>query len=294
MKKSSFYDEINHNNRDSVFLIIGVFASLIFISWFIGWLYDPAFASIAIIIGVIIAITSTYYSYYNSDKIVLSTMNSVELTEGKAYNLLEGLCIGAGIPKPRLYLIKSDDINAFATGRDPSHAIIGVTKGALDLLNRDELEGVLAHELSHIRNYDIRFMTLVATLVGMIIIISELFRRSMWLSSGNSRDSKGKGGAIILIIGLLFAVLAPIIMQLIRLAISRKREYLADASGAQISRNPDGLADALEKISNHNKNRMQVSKAVSHLFIANPFKNTENLLSTHPPIKKRVEKLRGM
>ncbi|HLE06381.1 MAG TPA: M48 family metallopeptidase [Candidatus Nanoarchaeia archaeon] len=291
--KSSFYDEINHNKRDSVLLIIFVMASLVSISWFIGWVYDPSIASFAIIIGVFVAITSTYYSYYNSDKIVLATMNSVESTQGKTSNLLEGLCIGAGMPKPRLYIIKSDDINAFATGRDPSHAIIGVTQGAIDKLDRDELEGVLAHELSHIRNYDIRFMTIVATLVGMIVIISEVFRHSLWYGS-SSRDSKGKSGAIILIIGLLFAILAPIIMQLIRLSISRKREYLADASGAQISRNPDGLANALEKIKEHNNGRMRVSKAVSHLFIANPFKNTETLLSTHPPIEQRIEKLRNM
>lgn len=293
MNKSSFYDEISHNKRDSVLLIIFVMASLVFISWLIGWFYDPSLASFAIVIGVIIAVSSTYYSYYNSDKIVLSTMNATESTTGRTYNLLEGLCIGAGMPKPRLYVIKSDEINAFATGRDPSHAIIGVTQGAIDKLDRDELEGVLAHELSHIRNYDIRFMTMVATLVGMIVIISELFRRSMWHTSGN-RDSKGKSGAIILLIGILFAILAPIIMQLIRLAISRKREYLADASGAQISRNPDGLADALTKIKEHNSGRMKASKAMSHLFIANPFKNTETLLSTHPPIDQRIEKLRNM
>jgi len=294
MRKRSFYDEISGNKRNSVLLLIMVFGSLVFFGWLIGWLFDPSLASLFIIVAAVIAIISCWAGYYYCDKIVLSTMNAVEATPDKyrkLNDLVDGLAIGAGLPKPRLYVIKSPDINAFATGRDPAHALIGVTEGALELLDRDELEGVLAHELSHIKNYDILFMTLVATVVGVIVIMSEVFRRSMWYSGNNRRE---KSSGLLVIVGLLFAILAPIIMKLIQLAISRKREYLADASGAQISRNPDGLADALEKIKENNRNRLQASKAVHHLFIANPLKNVNSLFSTHPPLEERVKRLRSM
>ncbi|MFA5406642.1 MAG: M48 family metallopeptidase [Candidatus Nanoarchaeia archaeon] len=294
MDKKSFYDEISANKRNSVILLMLVFGSLLFLGWFIGWFVDPSLASLGLIIAAVIAIISSWTGYYYSDKIVLATM---KVTEAKSTNyrrlndLVEGLAIGAGLPKPRLYVINSPDINAFATGRDPEHALIGITMGALELLDRDELEGVLAHELSHIKNYDILFMTLVATVVGMTVIISELFRRSLWYGgSGNKRDKSG----LLIIIGLLFTILAPIIMKLVQLAISRKREFLADASGAQISRNPEGLADALEKIVVHNKNRLQASKAVHHLFIANPLKSVNSLFSTHPPVNERIKRLRAM
>lgn len=295
MRKRSFYEEISSNKRDSIILIIFVFMSVLLLAWVISWFFDPSFTSVIIIGAAVVMIIMSWASYYHSDKIVLSTMNSVKadpVKHRKLHNLVEGLCIGSGLPKPRLYIIKSPDINAFATGRDPAHAVIGVTEGALKLLDKEELEGVLAHELSHIKNYDIRFMTIVATLVGMIVIISEIFRRSMWYGSKNDRDDKG--GGILLIIGLLFAIFAPIIMKLVQLAVSRKREYLADSSAVQIARNPDALADALEKIKKYNRGRLRASKAVHHLFIHNPLKNVESWLSTHPPVKERVKRLRSM
>jgi len=296
MKKRSFFDEVKKNKRDSIILLIIVFSSVIFIGWFIGWFYNPALASTFIIIAASLAIIMSWVGYYHSDKIVLATINAFEASPTRyqrLHNLIDGLCIASGMPKPRLYIIKSPDINAFATGRDPEHALIGVTEGALARLDKDELEGVLAHELSHIRNYDIRFMTLVATLVGLIVIISELFRRSMWYGGGRSRDDD-RGGGILLIIGLLFAIFAPLMMKLVQLAVSRRREYLADASGAEITRNPDGLADALEKINVYNTGRLRASKGVHHLFISNPLRNVNSLFSTHPPVKDRVKRLREM
>jgi len=296
MEKRSFFDEISNNKRDSVLLTLIVIGSVIFIGWFIGWFYNPAMASTFIIIAASIAIIMSWVGYYHSDKIVLSTINAYQASPTKhsrLHNLIDGLIIGAGMPKPRLYIIRSPDINAFATGRDPEHALIGVTEGALEKLDRDELEGVLAHELSHIRNYDIRFMTLVATMVGLVVIISELFRRGLWYGGGRSRDDD-RGSGVLLIIGLLFAIFAPIMMKLVQLAVSRKREFLADASGAMITRNPDGLADALEKIGKYNTGRMKASKGVHHLFISNPLKNASSLLSTHPPVNERVKRLRSM
>lgn len=297
MKKRSFYDEESSNKRDSILLVILVISSVIFIGWFIGWFYDPAFASTTLTIAAFIAVMMAWAGYYYSDSIVLATINAVPASEEnyrRLHEIIDGLTIGAGLPKPRLYIIKSQDINAFATGRNPEHALIGVTEGALEKLDRDELEGVLAHELSHIRNYDILFMTLVATLVGVIVILSELFRRSFWYAK-TDRDER-KGGGILLIIGLLFAILAPFLMKLVQLAVSRKREYLADSSAVEIGRNPDGLADALEKIKDYNQGRMRTSNAINHLFIANPLRerNVEALFSTHPPIEERIKRLRNM
>jgi len=300
LKKRSFYDEISGNKRDSILLVIFVFGSVVFLGWFIGWFYNPSFASIAIISASVLMIIMSWVGYYHSDRIVLSTINAVPASQSKyrkLHDLTDGLCIGAGMPKPRLYVIKSPDINAFATGRDPEHAVIGITEGALEYLDRDELEGVLAHELSHIRNYDIRFMTLVATMVGTIVIISEIFRMSLWYGRrGSSRDSDSKGSGVLLLVGLLFAIIAPIMMKLVQLAVSRKREYLADSSAVEIGRNPDGLADALAKIKTYNSNKLKTSQAVHHLFISNPVKGRDinRLLSTHPPVDERIKRLRSM
>jgi len=209
-------------------------------------------------------------------------------------NSVEGLSIAAGIPKPKIYVIDDDDINAFATGKDPKHASIAVTRGALENLDRNELEGVIGHELSHVRNYDIRFAMLVAVLVGLIAIVSNLLVRSwIWGGRGNRNDRDNMG--ILILVGIALAVISPIIVRLVQLAISRRREYMADASGAQLTRYPDGLADALEKIKKYNEGKMKVSEAVSHLFISDPNKSPlDELFATHPPIEKRIEILRAM
>ncbi len=296
MKKRSFYDEINNNKRDSIILMIVVFSSVLFIGWFIGWFYDPSIASVFVILAAFLAIFMSWYGYYHSDRIVLSTINGFSASPVKyrrLHSIIDGLCIAGGLPKPRVYVIRSSDINAFATGRDPEHALVGVTQGAVDKLSRDELEGVLAHELSHVRNYDTRFMTLVASLVGVVVIISELFSRSLWFGGGRSRDDDNRSGLLV-IFGLLFALLAPFFVKLIQLAVSRKREFLADSSAVELTRNPDGLASALLKIKS-NSNRLRVSKAVNHLFIADTFSNRlSGLFSTHPSIDERVKRLRSM
>ncbi len=293
MIKRSFYDEISRNKRNSVLLVAGVFLFIVFFGWLIGQIFDPSYTSAIIITAVFIAVIFSWAGYYYSDSIVLSTVNARKadpVKHKRLYDLVEGLCIATNLPMPRLYIIRSDDINAFATGRDPHHALIAVTEGALKHLDRDELEGVLAHELSHIRNYDIRFMTLLATLVGFVVIISELLRRSFWY--GSKRDKK-EGSVIILIAGLLIAIIAPFLVKLIQLAVSRKREFLADASAAEITRNPDGLADALEAIKNYNGRKLKISKGIQHLFISNPF-GKSSLFSTHPPIEERIRRLRSM
>jgi len=208
-------------------------------------------------------------------------------------NVVDGLSIAAGIPKPKIYVIESDEINAFATGRDPQHSSVAVTTGLLKNLKRDEIEGVIGHELSHIRNYDIRFATFVAVLVGLIAILSYMFRRTFWYGGGK-KGGRDKGG-LLLLIGFILAIFAPIIVRLVQLAISRKREYLADASSVQLTRYPDGLASALEKIKNINKGKMKVSEAVSHLFFTDPNKSgLDSLYATHPPLEKRIKILRSM
>jgi heat shock protein HtpX len=214
------------------------------------------------------------------------------------YRMVENLCITAGVPTPKVYIINSPALNAFATGRDPEHASIALTTGIIQALENEELEGVIAHELSHIKNFDIRLMTIVVVLVGSIAIISNWFFRANFFMGGRKSNDKegGQFGAIIMIVGLVLMILSPIIAELIKLAISRKREYLADASGSLLTRYPEGLARALEKISKSNTPLQTASAATAHLFISNPLKGKSltSLFSTHPPIEDRINKLRGM
>jgi heat shock protein HtpX len=208
---------------------------------------------------------------------------------------VEGLALAAGIPKPKVYIVPSADINAFATGRDPQHSSIAVTDGLTKILNRQEMEGVIAHEMSHIGNYDIRFMMLATVMVGIVAMVGYMLTRSMMFGGRSNNDRDNRGNAILVLIGVLIAIIAPIAVQLVQLAISRKREFLADASGAKLTRYPEGLASALEKIQNHNSRKMDVSDATSSLFIANPNPSLLNkLTSTHPPIAERIRRLRAM
>lgn len=254
--------------------------------------------------GLIFFGITSLISYYYSDKIVLASLGA-KLVDKKEnfilYTTVENLCIAAGIPSPKIYLINDPSPNAFATGRDPGHAIICFTTGILEKLNKVELEGVTAHELSHIKNYDIRLMSIVAILVGFIAIISDLFFRNLWFSRNNDDNNNNNNLQIIfLILGIIFAILSPIIATLIQLAISRKREYLADASGALLTRYPEGLASALEKIANDRAVLKKASNATAHLFISSPFKGKNSkkiftsLFETHPPIEERIRILRSM
>ncbi len=294
----SFYSQISSNKWKSFFLILIVFIVLIALGAVIGLALGPDYFTIIMVVSIIISILYVWLGYYYSDKIALASVNAKPASESEYrqfHNIVEGLTIASGMPKPRLYVMNNSEINAFASGRDPKNAVICVTTGALEKLDKQELEGVLGHELSHIANYDIRFMTLTAVLVGMIAIISEIFLRSLWFRGSNDDDNKAN--AIFIIIGIVLAILAPILVQLVQFAISRKREYVADASAVKFIRSPTGLANALKKIKSEHipqSETKKISKAIAPLFISDPFRRFENLLSTHPPIDKRIEILERM
>lgn len=280
----------------AVFAVVVVALSYVFgeaLGYGSGWIW----------IGVIFAIMSNAVSYFWGDKIILSMSGARPADRRRdfdLYTVTENLCIAAGLPMPKLYVIDDSAMNAFATGRDPQHAVVVATTGIIQRLDRRELEGVIGHELSHVKNYDIRFMVIVAVLVGTIAFLADMFLRSLWWGGGRrSRDDRG-GQGVFLIIGIVLAILTPIIATLIRLAISRQREYLADASGALLTRNPDALADALEKLRGDKEVLEAATNATAHLYIANPFKEKEfkawfaGLFNTHPPIEERVRRLRAM
>lgn len=302
MGRLSFYDEIARNKRSSILLAMLVAIILFFLVYVIVYLLAPELIIISLPLSLILIFIYVYGSYMYGDSVVLASVNA-RPAEGREYQYLrdtvEGLSIAAGIPTPKVYIIDSDEMNAFATGRDPKHASIAVTTGLMRELNRLELEGVIGHEISHIRNRDILFMTLVAVLVGLAAILSHIILRSF--RYGGLRRRRGEreraGGieAIIIVVGLLLAVIAPIVTRLVQFAISRRREYLADASSAELTRYPEGLASALEKIMKKNRGRMEVSEAVSHLFFVDPNRSPlDSLYATHPPIEERIRRLRAM
>lgn len=299
-QRISFYDQIARNKLKSFFLILSVFVVLMLFGIIIGYVAGPTYFTVIMIISIIFSLTYILISYYNADKIALAAVNAKHASQRDYpmyHNIVEGLCLASGIPKPGLYVMENKDINAFASGRDPQHAVVSVTTGALEKLNKQELEGVLAHELSHVANYDIRFMTLTAVLVGMVAIISEIFLRSLFWGAFSDDENKGKAQIIFIVIGILFAILAPIAVTLVQLAISRKREYMADASGVKFIRSPTGLISALKKISAEQPSlkSKRISKAVAPLFISNPFKtNGDSLWSTHPSLKNRISILERM
>ncbi|MEK6885884.1 MAG: M48 family metallopeptidase [Nanoarchaeota archaeon] len=294
-ERISFYDQIAQNKRKSVFLIFMILVVIIALAYVIGQIYGDPFTFL--IFGTIIALVYVVGGYYGSANLAVATAGAVLANPREYrqyYNLVEGLTIASGLPMPKLYIMENSQINAFASGRNPENSIVCVTTGALEKLSRQELEGVLSHELSHIANYDIRFMTLVAILVGMIAIISEIFLRSLWHRNSNSRD--GKGAAILLLVGIVLAILAPIFVKLVQLSISRKREYAADASAVKFTRSTSGLVGALKKIKAEHINSAEskkIGKAIAPLFISNPFKNSD-LTSTHPNIDSRIQILEQM
>ncbi len=267
--------------------------------------YQPGglgFVGIALIVSGI----STFVSYYFSDRIVLgiSGARKANPEEDKLFTqVVENLCIGIGIPKPTLYVIDDPSPNAFATGRDPKHAVICATSGLLAKLDRTELEGVFGHELTHVRNYDTRLMSVVSVMVGLVALLGDWFMQMMWFGGGRRRsNSEGDLGVILLIVGIIFAILSPIIATLIQLAISRRREFMADAGSVEITRQPEGLISALEKISSDPEPLKSANKATAHLYISNPFKKGSHgvvgklahLFDTHPPIPERIKALQNM
>ncbi|HYE59821.1 MAG TPA: M48 family metallopeptidase [Candidatus Kapabacteria bacterium] len=293
------YDQIEHNKRKTILLIFVFLLIIIGLGWFLGVYmgYGYGIFTGAILFSIISALTG----YFAGDKMALWTTGAKPITPQEnpyLYRMVENLCITAGLPLPKIYIIQSPALNAFATGRDPKHASIAFTTGIIESLENEELEGVAAHELSHVQNYDIRVMTIVVVLVGTIALISDLFFRiRLFGGGGDNRDrNTGQIGMVIMLIGVVLLILSPIVAELIKLAISRRREYLADASGALLTRYPEGLARALEKIGASATPLPHASAATAHLFISNPFKkhSISGLFSTHPPIEERIKKLRGM
>ncbi len=286
-----FRDQISRNKWKSFFLMFVVFAVLVALVWVIGMAWGGVDIFIILIIAIIISISYLLISYYNSDKIAIASVGAKKASREnykQYYQLVEGLTIASGLPMPGLYVMKSAQINAFASGRDPQHAVVCVTEGALAKLDKRELEGVLAHELGHVASYDMRYMTLVAVMVGMISIVSQIFLRSLFFRGGGN----DKNNVVFLVIGIVLAILAPIVVWLVQMSISRKREFSADASAVKFTRYPTGLIGALKKIkADVVKPEKKVSKAVAPLFFANPFKG---MGSTHPSIDKRIKNLERM
>ena len=293
---ASLYTQ-QEKNIKRTYLLFSAFLVLII---GIGWIFSYVFNSQYILyFAVIFSALSSFISYWYSDKIALSMSRAIPVKSKKEnpylWNMVENLCITAGLPMPKLYIIPESQINAFATGRNPQNAAIAVTEGALSKLENEELEGVLAHELSHIGNRDILVSTIAVVLAGIISILADFFlRMTFWSRGDRDRDNNG----IFMLIGIALAILAPIGATLIQLAISRKREFLADATGALLTRYPEGLASALEKIQKDASPMQVASDATAHLWISNPFKNKmsglHKLFMTHPPIEERIKILRGM
>lgn len=295
------FEDIKKNKIKSWFIVLLFLAFIAVIVYYICMALD--LGELSIIIAIIFAIVSTWGSYYYSDKIVLKLNNARPATREedlKLVNILDSLVISAGLQeKPQLYVIEDAQPNAFATGRNPKHAVICVTTGLLEKLDYYELEGVLAHEMSHIKNYDILLSAVVSVMVGFVVILSDWFTRISFYGGrrGRDGDNDNNGNAIIMLIGLIFLILAPIFGQLMQLAISRKREFLADATAIEFTRNPDGLISALEKISADPNELKVANKATENMYIANPFRNkkkSSDLWSTHPSTEARIEALRNL
>lgn len=296
----NLYTQKDSNIRKTWLLFTMFFLVVIGFGYALSYIYnDPGILVIAVMFSIIMSFTS----YWFSDKIVLKMSKAAPATHEnnkELYHIVENLSITAGIPMPKIYIVDEQSPNAFATGRNPEHAVVAVTTGLLKKLDRSELEGVLAHELSHIGNYDMLISTMVVVLVGFISIASDIFTRSMLWGGGRRRDSRGGGNGVIILVGIVLMILAPIAAMLIKLAISRKREFLADASGALLTRYPDGLANALIKISSDTTPLSVVNNTTAHLWLDDPFKKNQKgnwfhgLFQTHPPVNERVAALRGM
>lgn len=288
------------SNIQKTWLLIAVFLIIIIgLGWLLSYLLD---SPIILYVAVAISLLMNMISYWHSDKIALAISHAKRVDKKRApdlYRSVENLCITSGLSMPRLYLMDTPQINAFATGRDSKHAALAITTGALQKLSRTELEGVLAHELSHIKNRDILVASLTVVLVGIIALLSDFFLRLTFFGFGD-RDRQSNTTVLALIVGLIAAILAPMVATLIRLTVSRRREFLADASGALLTRYPEGLAAALEKIARDNSHMRQASNATAHLFLANPFRGRERtswftkLFMTHPPLEDRIRILREL
>ena len=297
---ATLYTQQTANVRKTWLLMTGFLIMIIFLGWFASWYFGN---TTILYFFVAFSILMNFFSYWYSDKIVLKMSGAKRVSREEhreLWNVLENLCIASGMQMPKLYIINDSAPNAFATGRDEKHSAVAVTQGLLDMLDRSELEGVLAHELSHIKNKDILIMTIVVVLVGFVTLLSDFFLRMTFFGGGN-RENRGGGQMqlILFILGIFMVILAPIIGMVIQLAVSRKREFLADASAALLTRYPDGLANALRKISGYPGELKRANHATAHMYIANPFKGKHKkgffakMFMTHPPVEERIGALTG-
>ncbi len=305
---AQFESLISANKRNSVILVILFVLFICILGGVLGWALwgDPRAAIPSIAIALAVALVTGLVGYYSGPKAVLALSRARPIAkpdDPELYNVVEELGLASGLPMPELHVIETPAMNAFATGRDPEHAHIAVTRGLRERLSRDQLQGVLAHELSHVKNYDIRFMTLMAVLVGTIVMLAHIGMRAMWFGGGRRRRGSGGGGLqiIILILAIVLAIVAPILARLIQMAVSRQREFLADASAARMTRYPEGLASALEALESNAHEMPQANGANAHLFIHEPRmarrggrKSHGRWWSSHPPIAERVERLRSI
>ena len=312
MTTASFYSEQAANRRNSFLLAMLVVVVLAAFGFVIGYSIgygsgaSPiAYAIGALIIAVAFGVLSAVGSFFGGDKLVLASSHAREVTAQQApqlYNVVGEMATSAGLPMPRVYIIDDPSPNAFATGRDPKHSSVAITTGLLNKLNREELQGVLGHEMSHIRNYDIRFTLIVGVMVGSIAMLAQLFLRyTFWFGGGRNRDDNNSGGGglavVFMIVGVILAILAPIFTAMVQMAVSRQREYLADASSVELTRNPHGLESALAKLAADKEPLHSANGATQHLYIVNPLKKLGGgsaLFSTHPPIVDRINRLRQL
>jgi len=296
--KVNIYEFTDKNKRDSYLLILFFFLALIFIAWLIGEIFAPDLSLILVIFAFLYSFFDTLISYFYGDKIVLASVgarkaNPQNPKEKMLIDVVEELSLAAGIKMPEVYVMPGSDINAFATGRDPEHSSVCVTEGALYNLNRSELSGVIGHEITHIRNYDVRIMTLIATVIGIIGMLSYMLIRGLAYGGGSKKEEESEGWLVLF--AFLMALITPIVSRIAQAMLSRRREFLADMGSADLTKNPEGLASALEKIKKMNEGKLNVSESVSHLFFTDPNKSPlDELFATHPPIDERIKVLRNL
>jgi heat shock protein HtpX len=309
---ATFYSEESANRRNSFLLALLVVAFLAVFGYIIGYVVglgtgnEVAFGIGAVAIAVAVGLLGALGSYFGGDKLVLASSHAQEVTAQQApelFNVVNEMAVSAGVPMPKVYIIDDPSPNAFATGRDPQHSSVAITTGLLQKLDREELQGVIGHEMSHVRNYDIRFTLIVGVMLGSIALLAQLFLRyTFWFGGGRSRNNNEGGGSgglgvVFLVIGVVLAILAPFFTALVQMAVSRQREYLADASSVELTRNPHGLERALAKLAADNESLHSANGATQHLYIVNPLKKLGGgsaLFSTHPPIVDRINRLRQL